>query len=488
MLKVTNFLAALITQALSDERFSGICISYWDGGDLSLSTAGKLEEKHLSISLTYSYQNSFIWARAPGFLGQWFTSIFDHVVASDHIRHAYAEADGKPFTIPGIGKYKTFITNAQQLDEVERAPQDQLSFNPIVEQQLATHIIFHGFKFDPKDPRHTIPVHSLRVLFKKNIHSVIPLLKSEVSLVFEQEFENATNNSGWIKKQPFTLSQHLFERLTNVVMVGKELADDPTFSRNVTRFIRNSRFAQEILRWTPFLIGEVIGRILMEWDGAKEMIYGRIMELLWERISNDGKTDEKPLISFALMYLCKYPEYLKPLKEEIIRLEHEPENEAKYDSMILMDSFLKETSRLQPLLSFTMARKVLKPFTFADGTHVPKNNWICAPQHVMNLDEANYSSPHTFDPFRFVPSPEASVEEVHASKFTTPSHNFLYWSGPKRPCTGRYFVSVTSKMILAEFITSYEFKLENPNLPECFAWNHMLLPHPRTKILFRRKS
>ncbi|ESZ95192.1 hypothetical protein SBOR_4423 [Sclerotinia borealis F-4128] len=196
------------------------------------------------------------------------------------------------------------------------------------------------------------------------------------------------------------------------------------------------------------------------------------MELLWERMANGGDSAEKPvdmlqwmldstrkktpqmierlaqhtmlfffaganappmLLSFALMNLCKYPEYLEPLREEIMRLEHEPENEAKYDSMILMDSFLKETSRLQPLLSFTMARKVLKPFTFADGTHVPKDIWICAPQHIMNLDEANYSSPNTFDPFRFVPSTKASVDEVHASRFTTPSHNFLYWSGPKRP-------------------------------------------------------
>jgi cytochrome P450 len=174
------------------------------------------------------------------------------------------------------------------------------------------------------------------------------------------------------------------------------------------------------------------------------------------------------------MNLCKYPEYLAPLREEIARLEHEPETEAKYNSMVLMDSFLKETGRLQPLLSckfcllgrpirllpsavlsslispleffghygpsclpirklVTMARKALKPFTFADGTHVPKDNWICAPQQVINLNETNYSSPSTFDPFRFVPSPTASAEEIHASRFTTPSYNYLYWSGPKRP-------------------------------------------------------
>lgn len=93
-------------------------------------------------------------------------------------------------------------------------------------------------------------------MFKKNVDSVIPLLKSEVDLAFERELGNEPGKSGWTKKQPFYLSQGMFERVTNVLMVGKDLADDPAFSKNSTSFIRNSRFTQEILRWTPTIVGE----------------------------------------------------------------------------------------------------------------------------------------------------------------------------------------------------------------------------------------
>lgn len=37
----------------------------------------------------------------------------------------------------------------------------------------------------------------------------------------------------------------------------------------------------------------------MEWDSAKEMVYGSIMEVLWERMKNGERLTEKPVRTFS---------------------------------------------------------------------------------------------------------------------------------------------------------------------------------------------
>jgi cytochrome P450 len=51
------------------------------------------------------------------------------------------------------------------------------------------------------------------------------------------------------------------------------------------------------------------------------------------------------LVSFTLFKLCEHPEYLEPLLEEI---KYSNILEGGGDDVPLLDSFLKETSRIQP--------------------------------------------------------------------------------------------------------------------------------------------
>ena len=59
------------------------------------------------------------------------------------------------------------------------------------------------------------------------------------------------------------------------------------------------------------------------------------------------------LVTFALYNLCKHPEYLQPLREEItasggVQLNHQN------NQLPLLDSSLKETARLNPVTIFTV--------------------------------------------------------------------------------------------------------------------------------------
>lgn len=148
----------------------------------------------------------------------------------------------------------------------------------------------------------------------------------------------------------------------------------------------------------------------------------------------------------VLYHLCQHTEYLEPLREEARAVKGNKQEVVDYDKMPLMDSFIKETSRLNPIVIskillrgprsdtefplMTQLRKVLSPFEFADGTVIPVNNFIVVPSQAIMEDEAHYEDPLTFKGFRFV-HPEGKT--ISSGRFSGVSMSYLFWGGPKRP-------------------------------------------------------
>ena len=53
-------------------------------------------------------------------------------------------------------------------------------------------------------------------------------------------------------------------------------------------------------------------------------------------------------LTFAIHELCKHPEYLEPLRQEIASMSNGSDTD-NYEELPLLDSFLKESGRLNPL-------------------------------------------------------------------------------------------------------------------------------------------
>ena len=116
------------------------------------------------------------------------------------------QACGKLFSIPAMGKYVVFLSTREQIDEASKAPIDQLSFNAAIDefspaarcsafstllmnpsQQFIPHLIFNGFKFDPKDPRYSVPLHAMKVKLRDNLPALIPKLLRHTGNAIEIE-------------------------------------------------------------------------------------------------------------------------------------------------------------------------------------------------------------------------------------------------------------------------------------------------------------
>jgi len=123
----------------------------------------------------------------------------------------------------------------------------------------------------------------------------------------------------------------------------------------------------------------------------------------------------------ALFTLASRPEYIQPIREEVEAvIAAEGWSKVAMTRMRKLDSFLKESARLNPLGAresqnatfklalictdstlVTMTRKALKDFTFSDGTRIPKGGIVSVASLYRHRDDDVYPHAGTFDGFRF---------------------------------------------------------------------------------------
>ncbi|KAL8980437.1 MAG: hypothetical protein Q9205_004478 [Flavoplaca limonia] len=276
---------------------------------------------------------------SPTVLGHWLTSLRFLLVATGTVKDGYKKAGGGLFAVPALNKYTVFATSREQVEEVSNAPINQLSFNAAIDEQFMPHLIFNGFRFDPKDPRFSIPLHAMKVQLRNNLQALIPLLRSYTAHAFSDEFpEHAAGKANdWTTFHPHLISSKMVQKLNNVIMVGQELTDDPAYLAASLQYTRDVVITAELLRFTPSSLQNAIGWLSMNRTGAKNIVDRKVTAMMWDRVNNSHCPGR-----------VQYPEYLEPLRREIEQMANNEVDESNYDNMPLMDSFLKETARVYP--------------------------------------------------------------------------------------------------------------------------------------------
>ena len=131
-----------------------------------------------------------------------------------------------------------------------------------------------------------------------------------------------------------------------------------------------------------------------------------------------------------------------------------------------------------------MPRIVREPFTFSDGTYLPKGTYIGVPAHAIHLDESNYPNPTSFVPFRFV---DKAKESTGRKVDMTATHtDFLAFGHGRHACFGRFFAAMKVKLMLALTVMKYDVKLEGPR-PENMWVLTVCAPNPKGEVLFRKR-
>ncbi|KAK2594826.1 hypothetical protein QQS21_007454 [Conoideocrella luteorostrata] len=363
--------------------------------------------------------------------------------------------------------------------------------------------------------------------------TLIPALKDELDYATKLE---VADSKDWIPISIDALTVGLVSRISARIFVGPELCRNPEWLYVSVHFTENLGYTRNILRLFPKITRPIAARC-MPW-------YWRIYQNLWaaqrllgpvitkrkssikndpdyakpndflQWMLDDARPDEEHpndiahrqlLVSLAAIHttsmsvshfiydLCAYPQYIEPLRDEIIQTLREDGGFKKttLHKLRKMDSFLKESQRMNPPLVLSFQRIVKTPLTLKDGAKIPTGTHLAMASDAISHDPAYLpggGDPEVFDPFRYSRLRE---EEANKNKFqfaTTDDTNLHFGHG-LYACPGRFFASNEAKLILSHVLIMCDFKFhEGQTRPKNLSYEEACYPDPAVRVLMRRRA
>ncbi|KAF5350899.1 hypothetical protein D9758_010538 [Tetrapyrgos nigripes] len=176
---------------------------------------------------------------------------------------------------------------------------------------------------------------------------------------------------------------------------------------------------------------------------------------------NFGAIHTTSAFTFALFHLAVHPELAEPLRKEVEAvIAKEGWTKVGMVQMRLLDSFLKESERLTLTGALGLSRKVMKDFTFSNGTTVPVGTILSAANWAMHRDDGIYPDSLDFKPWRFSYMRHQEGESIK-HQFVTPTLEWMLFGQGKHACPGRFFAAAELKSLVAHILLNYDIKFAN---------------------------
>jgi cytochrome P450 len=183
----------------------------------------------------------------------------------------------------------------------------------------------------------------------------------------------------------------------------------------------------------------------------------------------------------VLYDLAAHPQYVQELRDEIKEVLTEDGNwmqwkKASFYKLKKLDSFMRESQRLNPPSLLSYHRVMLDDHVLQDGTHLPKGAHIAMP--VNAIQNGSTPNPEVFDPMRYYRLRQQEGE-AHLHQFATTETNVLNFGHGKWACPGRFFAALEIKNILVRLIMDYDWKLEDgQGRPDNLKAHEFIFPNP----------
>ncbi|PSN59188.1 cytochrome P450 [Corynespora cassiicola Philippines] len=182
--------------------------------------------------------------------------------------------------------------------------------------------------------------------------------------------------------------------------------------------------------------------------------------------------------------MVRYPEYIQPLRDELIlALKEKGWKASTILQLPLLDSVMKESQRVKPVAIAFMRSIAQHDVYLQDAVKIPKNASVIVSAHSMR-DATVYENPDSFDGYRFV-NPTKHPESRH---FTSVSVNHMGFGFGKHACPGRFFVNLETKILIAHLLLKYDWKFATDGCPAIRTSGFDQVVDPSAKMLVRRRK
>ncbi|KAE9574921.1 Cytochrome P450 monooygenase 1 [Colletotrichum fructicola] len=437
---------------------------------------------------------------------------------------AIEQANGKPFRIVGPGRTLTVLPPpyAEDIRNDKR-----LDFGKVVAQFVSHEIPgFEGFASGLND----LPVVLDMCKYKltRELASVIEPLPAESEMAIEDILQ-IPHSDEWQKvpiKQRLNL---LVARVSGRVFLGEELCRDPAWLNIAVSHIMTGFLAALSLRMFPAFMRPFVHwflppcrKLRSQVDQARSLIRPVIEKRKQEKAaaiakgetpteyddsiewsdtySNGRKFDRADLqlgLSIASVHnttdllsqvvydLAGDPEMVQRLREEAKQVIGESGwSKTSLYNLKLLDSVIKESMRIKPILTVAMPREVTEEMTLPDGVILPEGT-VIGVSAERHWDSNIYPEPHTFIGDRFLKMRQTPGKENVAQLVTT-SINHLGFGHGNHACPGRFLAAAEIKVILTQLILGYEWRVIKGQEPKLRVLGVNLDSDPSAKIEIRR--
>ncbi|KAK4464954.1 putative cytochrome P450 E-class, group IV [Cladorrhinum samala] len=432
------------------------------------------------------------------------------------------------FRIVTSNKFTVVVVPAKYLTELRNLPDDTVSFEGAIEQTM------HA-KYTQLEFRHKLIVYVIKTNLTPALNRLNPSIAEEVQESFRKELPPCPD---WT---PININQKLLRIVALVsgrIFLGTKVARSEAYvdaAINYTIELMRARHAVEAVRpWLrPFKAPHLpeIKALRARLRAGEELL----RPLLAER-RNLSDTEEKPedmlqwildgqskyrpysteelarvqlTLSFAAIHtttmtatntlynLAVYPEYIPILREEISSVLSTTGGvftSQALQNMKRLDSFIKESMRIDPPGATSFNRKVLKSFALSSGQVIPAGVIIEVPAEALTRDPEIFPNPDTFQPWRFYDlrselRNEGEADKAAQHQFASIGQTVLTFGYGRHACPGRFFAANEIKMIVANILMQYDVKMpegmEGKRYPN-IRYGGTNSPDPTKELLFKK--
>jgi cytochrome P450 len=414
------------------------------------------------------------------------------------LKEGYQKTRPGLFKIANFRRWMVLAAGSELIEDVRKAPDDVLSLiEPTIE------FIQPEYTLDLLNINDQFHTDIIRSKLTRNIAVTFKEVREELIMAMD-DFMPMSGNE-WVKVPILETLQRVICRATNRIFVGAPLCRDYdyqtlnlTFAVNVVKFgLIISLFPEPLKPIVSRLLSNLPSQIQQEIEFIRPMVEERFTKMEeygdeWDDKPNDmlmwlmseAKGVERSVeglarrlltVNFAAIHstsltftqvlyrLLANPEYVEPLRQEVDAvIKEEGWTKAGIDKMHKIDSFLRETQRIDGLGLLAVSRLALRPFTFSNGVTVPAGTLVSIPASTTHTDERIYPNPDEFDGFRFAKLRESGEEDTMTSRYQTvsTSSEHLAFGIGRHTCPGRFFAVNEVKALFAHIVSTYDVKFE----------------------------
>ncbi|KAF5349586.1 hypothetical protein D9756_008948 [Leucocoprinus leucothites] len=423
------------------------------------------------------------------------------------LQEGYDKYAGRPFKVATMSKWIVILSGKQLLEDMKKAPDEVVSLRQAVAETM--HV---EYTLGRKPDDGCYHIDTVRSPLTRHMINKFDDIRDEIVQSFKEYIPPAKD---WVTVPAFETLMHIICRTSNRYFVGLPLCRDPGYRVLNERFTHDVAISARIINSFPDFMKpwEVFnnrlkdhtasGKIPRATNQGENDLVSWLLDTCTEskHRSIDDLTMRVLTVNFAAIHttsmaatqalfdLAIHPEYVMELRQEVKQaLAELGWTKAALQRMHKVDSFLKESQRLNNMGGMLMTRKTLREWRLSDGTIIPAGTFVGVASGAMNKDERSFPEPHAFKGFRFVN--ETVRSDVASRGMATLDPEYVVFGYGRHACPGRFFAINEIKAILAHVLLNYDIQLENGSTvrPPNVVLETTLLPNPNARMMFRRTT